>query len=342
MLLLSSSSLLQVVTSSTAEIDARADYVDNLAGAITPAPVNTAHIVSAVTTTIVGSPTTGAVRNVKSASLHNSDASASNTVTVQHTDGTTVETLIKYTLLAGETLFLKESGEWVVIDSNGGLKNTPGVGRVLIRAKASGTTYTTGPGTNTIYIRMWAGGGAGGGGASTASDAAVGGGGAAGGYLEKTVSVTPSTAYTIAIGAGGTAGTAGNNPGNTGGNSTFTIGATTYTANGGPGGTGMAAAVTAGTASAGGSPPAVSTNGDVNASGSSGGASYRTSGTVGRSGKGGDSSVGGGGAEISAQGTGNTATGFAAGGGGGACLNGGSAVAGGAGAPGLIVVEEYS
>lgn len=344
-LLTSTSDLLQVITASAVTtINVHASYVDYNGTSVTPARLNS-NITGATTTSVVGSPASSTQRNVKSVTIHNSHATSSNLITVQHTDGTTVVPLFVYTLLAGETIEYFDEMGFRVLDAGGNLKTVQASqpGRLLgVFVHTSGTTHTTGASTNTIKVRLQAGGGAGGGGASTASDAAAGGGGGGGGYAEKTFAVAPSTGYTYAVGAGGTAGTAGNNAGNTGGASTFAVGATTVTANGGNGGAGMAAATTAGTVSAGGAPPSISTNGDVNASGASGEGSYRTSGTVARSGKGADSQFGGGGTEVAAQGTGVTGIGFGSGGSGGCTLNGGAATAGGAGAPGIVIVEEYS
>lgn len=60
--------------------------------------------------------------------------------------------------------------------------------------------------------------GGGGGGGGRASEGGAGGGGGAQ-YLQKTLKVTPSTAYTITIGSGGSGGSTGN--GSNGGSSTF-------------------------------------------------------------------------------------------------------------------------
>src|SRR4051812_3687241 len=103
LLLTGTSDLIQVVTSGTAAIDVQASWIDNAAGAITPGRTNTA-IASATTTTVVGSPASSTQRALKSLSLRNKDASASNTITVKHTDGSTAVELIKLTLSAGEEL----------------------------------------------------------------------------------------------------------------------------------------------------------------------------------------------------------------------------------------------
>lgn len=136
----------------------------------------------------------------------------------------------------------------------------------LLRAPqflTSGTTYTTPAGCTNIYVEMMGGGGGGGG----CNSNGPGGGGGNAILAWKYVTVSPSTAYTIAVGAGGTgvSGAAGNN----GGNTTITVGATTYTSGGGGGGAGSA------TSTPGSSGTATNTDGSVAgtaASGSTGGA----------------------------------------------------------------------
>lgn len=132
----------------------------------------------------------------------------------------------------------------------------------LLRAPqtlTTGTSYTTPSGCNAIYVEL-VGGGAGGASALSTRSGAGGGGGA---YAAKYFTVSPSTAYVYAIGAGGGAGF-------NGGNTTFTVGGTTVTAGGGvSGGVG-------GTA----------TNGDINVSGGVAGPSSNTSGSNGGAGGG--------------------------------------------------------
>lgn len=210
---------------------------------------------------------------------------------------------------------------------------------------ASGT-HTTHANASTAFIRM-TGGGGGGGGANTAAApaVAVGGGGGGGGYLEATMAVSPSTGYVFTRGAGGLAGAAAAGTGGTGGSSTFVVGATTYTAPGGAGGVGMAAAATA-LIAAGGASAAISTNGSVNQGASDvGGAGIRLSSTVLMSGGGGGNPLAQGTAGRSTQGVGANGSNGGNGGGGGAgacCIGPGVAVAGGAGAPGMIVIDEYT
>lgn len=119
LLLTSASDIIRVVTGSAADVDCHTSWVDNVSGAITPGRTNTAAIVSATTTTIVGSPASGQ-RNVKHINITNAHASVSTTVTVQHYDGTTSEDLMGVTLLPGENLVLNAEGTWSHHDSQGG------------------------------------------------------------------------------------------------------------------------------------------------------------------------------------------------------------------------------
>jgi len=203
----------------------------------------------------------------------------------------------------------------------------PSSGRLLRAPQVltSGTSYTTPAGCNTIYVEAVGGGGAGGGATSSAQEGGLGGG--AGGYCAKYFSVSPSTAYSYVIGAGGAGVSAGG--GNSGGNTTFTVGVTTITAGGGGGGN-LGTSIN-NRPGAGGS----ATGGDLNATG---GAGHVTLG--GSSGGGGGSSFFGGGA--SDPGTGGGAAGTVGGGGSGAGDGGFGSYSGGAGGNGLIRIWEYS
>jgi len=200
---------------------------------------------------------------------------------------------------------------------------------------------TTGASTNTIKVRLQGAGASGGGGAAGGTGSAAGGGGGAGGYAEKTFTVSPSTAYAYVVGAGGAAPAAGNNPGNDGNASTFTVGATTVTAQGGKAGGGSLNKTT-NQAIAGGAPAPISTNGDVNGSGQPRDAGRTLAAAVSCSGAGGSSAFGGGGVSGIGQTAGNAGVGYGSGGSGGGVVSGGAATAGALGQDGIIVVDEYS
>ena len=126
LLLTSTSDLIQVVTGSTGDVRVHASWVDNNAGVITPGRTNTASISTATTTTVVGSPASSTQRNCKFLSVRNNHASTSNLVTIQHTDGTNVETLWAGTLLAGESINFTADTGWQYLDANGAVKPSTG------------------------------------------------------------------------------------------------------------------------------------------------------------------------------------------------------------------------
>lgn len=118
LLLASTSDLLRVVTSGAVTTDVQTSWVDMAGAVITPGRANTA-ISSATTTTIVGSPGNATYRAVKSVAVRNRHASSAQTVTIQHTDGTTAVELIRVVLSAGDQLlYTAERGFWV-LDSQG-------------------------------------------------------------------------------------------------------------------------------------------------------------------------------------------------------------------------------
>lgn len=357
-LLTSTSDLIQALTAAGSNIafDVHASYVDYNGTTVTPGRTNTAQITSATTTTIVGSPGSSTQRNVKHISIRNAHASASNTLTVQHYDGTTTTTLVKYTLLAGESMQYWDERGWIVIDASGGIKNSPSVGRWLsTTVKTSGTTHTTGGATNTIHCILIGGGGASGAvNANTANCIGVAGGGASGGYAEKWFAVSPNTAYTCQVGAGGTvAGFPAANAVATGGQGTntfFVVGATNVVANGGPGGTAILTAANGSASALGGGLPTTSTSGDINGSGAPGGtglAIVLPAGQVANTaagGGGGESPYGGAGAGAKANSAGGTPVANTGSGAGGGCALGinTTVCTGVAGATGVIIIEEYS
>jgi hypothetical protein len=101
MMLSTTSTLVRVVTSSTADIDVFASWVDKTTTAATPGGAG-AKITTATTTTIVPAPAASTQRGVISINIRNLHASTSNTVTVQVFDGTSSYEAWKGTLAAGE------------------------------------------------------------------------------------------------------------------------------------------------------------------------------------------------------------------------------------------------
>lgn len=91
-LLTSTSDLIKLITASALNMDVAADYVDlDTSAASTQIPVPgrlLSSIVGAATTNIVGSPTGTFKRTIKTITVYNRDAAASNLITLQRFDGT--------------------------------------------------------------------------------------------------------------------------------------------------------------------------------------------------------------------------------------------------------------
>ena len=141
LLLAGTSALIQVVTSAAQEIMVHASFADNAAGTITPNTQNT-NISTATTTTVVSSPGSSVQRNIKQLSLYNT-GSASNTVTVQHTDGTTLVTLRSVVLPAGYSLTYEEGQGWYVETASGQILTAVANGAVNMVTSSSALTPTS-------------------------------------------------------------------------------------------------------------------------------------------------------------------------------------------------------
>ncbi len=194
-------------------------------------------------------------------------------------------------------------------------------------------SWTVPCGITSVTIDVYGGGGGAGGGGGGSNggffDTRGGGAGGGGGYTSTTINVTPGTAFSYSVGAGGCGGGNGGDAddgdnGTTGGNTTFTGtdaggAAVSLTANGGVRGTGGDGNE--------GSP------GSGGAGGTSSGGTTNTSGAAGSNGSGGSGGTGGAGAGPGGGAGGATnggaGTAFGGGGGGGNNSNGGRGGAGG-------------
>lgn len=121
LLLTSTSDRIKVVTSAAVATDVHASWVDNAAGTITPDRSNTA-ITTAAATDVVPGPGASSQRNVQTLTVRNKHASSAQTVTVQHTDGSTTVDLFKVTLDAGEELQFVDGDGWSVFSNTGARK----------------------------------------------------------------------------------------------------------------------------------------------------------------------------------------------------------------------------
>lgn len=146
----------------------------------------------------------------------------------------------------------------VAFKDNAGAITT--LGQLTNRQQFDASGTWTKPGTGTVALmQCWGGGGSGGRGGNGDG----GGGGGGGAYIEKYIALASlSAAVTVTIGAGGTAQTADDTDGNTGGDTTFGAYLTAYGGgkgngdnagdNGGGGGGGLTSAGSSGAAAAGG------------------------------------------------------------------------------------------
>lgn len=232
---------------------------------------------------------------------------------------------------------------WSAYDSNGFPIQAVPLGYTLMSraVKNTGdTTYTVATGTRAIFVECIAGGGAGGGGATSSANCSLGGGGGSGAYSQLWKTAPKLTAFTIQVGAGGTAGAAGA-AGNNGTDTTFDSGSI-CTAKAGTGGAVLAAGTTLVTQAGASGGLASGGVGDVKFDGDNGKWGVRLSASTGQGGDGGAAPVGGG----AATGANATVTpgnaGKVYGGGGSGAFTATTAQVGGVGANGLIVVSEYA
>jgi hypothetical protein len=114
----STSDLVQVVTGGAQVVNVHASWFDSIGTTPSPGRKNTV-ISSATTTIVVPAPAAGYARDLKTLLIRNTDVSNPVAVTVQHTDGTTLVTLIKLSLPAQNTLTWTDKATWSLVDATG-------------------------------------------------------------------------------------------------------------------------------------------------------------------------------------------------------------------------------
>ena len=119
--LTSSSDQVEVVTTANSNIQVHASYVDTTGPtSVLPGRTNTPAITTATTTQIVAGPTGASLqRNVKFISIYN--GGLTQTISVQHTDGSNLIVLVSLSLLAGYTLSYNDLDGWAVTNANGAI-----------------------------------------------------------------------------------------------------------------------------------------------------------------------------------------------------------------------------
>jgi hypothetical protein len=269
-----------------------------------------------------------AIANASSGTLTIQTASTASLTTIAPNQICYFTSLTTSSDAASSWFFTKTPLNSITPAGDGGLQS------MQIFTSGTAQTYTTPAGITKLVVEMLGGGGAGGGSAGGAGYAG-GGGGSAGGY-GKLVIDSPAATYTYTVGAGGTPGASGANPGGAGGTSSF---GASFQCTGGGGGNGASTSTTQQSVNSGAA--GVCSNGTIN-----GGAAFGEYGTVlnGTTGivSGGDgaATLYGSGGRYSAFNDGTPATGYGAGGGGG--LSQATSRAGGSGSGGIIIVWEYS
>lgn len=132
--LTSTSDLVRVTTSSGADVDIHASWVDVASGVTTPGHTNV-NMTTATTTTVVGSPGASTQRTVRTLHIRNKDV-IDQDVTVIHTDGTNAPEMVKaVSLTPGRTLDYDEGAGWQIRDA---------FGRIITRLDGELAPATTG------------------------------------------------------------------------------------------------------------------------------------------------------------------------------------------------------
>ena len=204
MLLTSTSDKIRLVTAVAGDVRVQASYVDLSGSTVTPGRLNSS-ISTATTTDIVASPASSTQRKIKYVSIWNDSSSATNSVTVQHTDGTTVVDIYVVSLPSQSGLTYVDGQGWTVI---GNSRPTN-----IQTFSASGTwNKPTSFNASVVLVRVWGAGGGGGGGSSLATATVTKGGGGGGGgcFVERIFRASDlSNDETVTIGAGGSVGAGG-------------------------------------------------------------------------------------------------------------------------------------
>lgn len=117
LLLVSTSDKIEVVTTTTANLDVHASFMDapipiTSSSNTTPGNQNTT-ISTATTTEVVSEPSSSVVRNVRKLVVRNRHASASNDVTVRHVNASLTVEIIKVRLASGDQLIYEEGLGWI-------------------------------------------------------------------------------------------------------------------------------------------------------------------------------------------------------------------------------------
>ena len=119
---------IQVITSAAGTVKVHASWVDDASNVFTPGRTNTATITTAATTDVVAAPAASTQRTTNFLSVRNTDATVSQTITIQHTDGTNVEPIFVGTIAAGESVVMDRTGVFTSYANTGVVKSSAQTG----------------------------------------------------------------------------------------------------------------------------------------------------------------------------------------------------------------------
>jgi len=159
-MILTGSDILRITTTSAATLSVYASYTDHGRERTARGRTSTA-ISSATTTTVLAGPGAPTHREVGMLAVANNHASTSDTVTIEHYDGTTATGVWAGALAAGESVVYLQDAGWTVRNSSGIPKtsamNSPNYGSVLMSpafatANLAGTRSITSTNTYAVYV----------------------------------------------------------------------------------------------------------------------------------------------------------------------------------------------
>jgi hypothetical protein len=158
----STTDILRVVTGQAADIEVHVSWMDKNGSTFTPGRTNLASITTATTTNIIDMTgvAAGTYRNIKLLSLRNNHASTACTITIEHNDGTNIETLVKCILLPGETLIFSGNGCWRHYKASGAVYSASGPMATQSQMETgTSTSIVVSPGTQKFHPshpKFWA------------------------------------------------------------------------------------------------------------------------------------------------------------------------------------------
>ena len=163
------SEIIEVLTTSTADLDYQINWVDVVVATGATPGASEGKITTATTTTVLAAPLSSTYRVVKGLSIKNVHASTSNIVTFKKDISATEYQLTgATTLLAGESLIYTDVDGWQKMTS-GGVKQYASVSfQVNVQTFAADGNWNkpTDFTPKVVKVKLWGGGGGGGAGAS--------------------------------------------------------------------------------------------------------------------------------------------------------------------------------